>query len=180
MGQKNVLVVLLVTIAMLAAAGCEEAGVAPPPIASFEECAAAGHPVLESYPRKCAVPGGGTFTEEVAEGACLKDADCDGGFFCNRGGCLAFVPDRGCGKDEDCVLIDSEFNLGCCRATTCKPIDYSEESWIAVNKAWLAGQQEEYCPQGEACGPAPMCSERILDKTFKAVCAEGECDKVPT
>lgn len=34
---------------------------------SFEECAAAGYPVMESYPRRCAVPGGETFTEELSE-----------------------------------------------------------------------------------------------------------------
>ncbi len=184
MGQNHTLgrLVLLTAIAMLAVflAGCEEGGVPPPQITSFGECAAAGHPILESYPRQCAVPGGEKFVEEVGEGACLIDSDCDDGSFCNRGECLAFAPDRSCGKDEDCVLIDSEFYLGCCWATTCKPIDYSEESWIAVNRVWFAGQQEKYCPQGEACGPAPMCSERIRDKTFKAVCAGGECDKVPT
>jgi hypothetical protein len=32
-------------------------------IASFDECVAAGHPVSESYPRKCSVPSDGTFTE---------------------------------------------------------------------------------------------------------------------
>lgn len=34
-------------------------------ISNFDECAAAGHPVMESYPRQCAVPGNGTFTEVI-------------------------------------------------------------------------------------------------------------------
>ena len=34
-------------------------------IGSFEECVAAGYPVMESYPRQCRVPGGPTFTEQV-------------------------------------------------------------------------------------------------------------------
>lgn len=38
----------------------------PEAITSFAECAAAGYPVMESYPRRCAVPGGETFTEEIA------------------------------------------------------------------------------------------------------------------
>jgi hypothetical protein len=38
---------------------------APPMIASFDECAAAGHPIAESYPRQCQVPGGRSFTEDV-------------------------------------------------------------------------------------------------------------------
>lgn len=32
---------------------------------SFEACVAAGHPVMESYPRQCSVPGGQSFTEDI-------------------------------------------------------------------------------------------------------------------
>ncbi|ODS39279.1 MAG: hypothetical protein A7316_05940 [Candidatus Altiarchaeales archaeon WOR_SM1_86-2] len=41
---------------------CE--GVFEEEIESFEECVEAGHPVMESYPPRCAVPGGPTFTED--------------------------------------------------------------------------------------------------------------------
>lgn len=34
-----------------------------PRISSFADCAAAGHPVMESYPRQCKVPEGRTFIE---------------------------------------------------------------------------------------------------------------------
>lgn len=40
--------------------------VPPVAIASFEACAAAGYPIMESYPRQCRVPGGATFVEKVA------------------------------------------------------------------------------------------------------------------
>lgn len=33
-------------------------------IDSFEDCAAAGNPIMESYPEQCAVPGGQTFTKQ--------------------------------------------------------------------------------------------------------------------
>lgn len=33
-------------------------------INSFEDCVEAGHPIMESYPPRCAVPGGPTFTED--------------------------------------------------------------------------------------------------------------------
>lgn len=33
-------------------------------INSFDECAAAGHPIQESYPERCAVPDGPTFTKQ--------------------------------------------------------------------------------------------------------------------
>lgn len=35
-------------------------------IDSFEDCVAAGYPVMESYPRQCSVPGIGTFTEDIS------------------------------------------------------------------------------------------------------------------
>lgn len=49
----------IATIALLTA--CSPA----PTITSFEDCAAAGHPVMESYPRQCVVPGGATFTKDI-------------------------------------------------------------------------------------------------------------------
>lgn len=34
---------------------------------SFETCAAAGYPILESYPRKCTTPEGMSYTEEGSQ-----------------------------------------------------------------------------------------------------------------
>ena len=34
-------------------------------VASFEDCVAAGYPVMESYPRRCATPDGQSFVEDV-------------------------------------------------------------------------------------------------------------------
>jgi hypothetical protein len=34
-------------------------------VMNFEECAAAGYPVMESYPRQCRVPGGPGFVEDL-------------------------------------------------------------------------------------------------------------------
>lgn len=33
-------------------------------IDSFEDCAAAGYPIMDSYPEQCAVPGGPSFTKQ--------------------------------------------------------------------------------------------------------------------
>ncbi len=38
-----------------------------PQIQTFEECAAAGYPIGESYPRQCWTPQGGHFVEEITE-----------------------------------------------------------------------------------------------------------------
>lgn len=34
-------------------------------INSFDECAQAGNPIMESYPRRCRTPEGKTFVEEI-------------------------------------------------------------------------------------------------------------------
>lgn len=36
-------------------------------ISTFEECAAAGYPIMESYPERCSVPGGGTYTRVTTD-----------------------------------------------------------------------------------------------------------------
>lgn len=38
-----------------------------PAIKSFEECAAAGNPVMESYPRQCATKDGRNFVETILQ-----------------------------------------------------------------------------------------------------------------
>ena len=36
-------------------------------INTFEECAAAGYPVQESYPERCSLPGGRSFTKDISQ-----------------------------------------------------------------------------------------------------------------
>src|SRR5688572_17846269 len=36
-------------------------------INSYEECAAAGYPIMESYPERCITPDGRSFTRELTE-----------------------------------------------------------------------------------------------------------------
>jgi hypothetical protein len=50
-------------VALLALAACE--GGPTPNVSDFEGCVLAGYPIMESYPRRCAVPGGPTFTETL-------------------------------------------------------------------------------------------------------------------
>ena len=38
-----------------------------PMVFSFEDCEAAGYPVMESYPRQCRTPDGRTYAEEIPE-----------------------------------------------------------------------------------------------------------------
>jgi hypothetical protein len=45
----------------------------PPTITSFEECQKAGHPIAESYPPQCRVPGGPVFTQDIGNALELQD-----------------------------------------------------------------------------------------------------------
>ena len=68
--MKKIFIILLILIAALAidyfffAGQGNEPIETPATIASFEDCVAAGNPVMESYPRQCRA-GGQTFTENI-------------------------------------------------------------------------------------------------------------------
>jgi eight-cysteine-cluster-containing protein len=75
-------VAFIAFLAIVIALALQQAPV-PEEINSFDECAAAGYPIMESYPRQCAVPGGPTFTEIITDyygsstfGFCNTDTDC--------------------------------------------------------------------------------------------------------
>ena len=46
-------------------------------ILSFEDCEAAGFPVMESYPRQCALPDGRVYAEEIVVTPTYDNADAD-------------------------------------------------------------------------------------------------------
>jgi len=39
----------------------------PPKITNFQQCAAAGYPVMQSYPPQCTLPNGRFFVQQVVE-----------------------------------------------------------------------------------------------------------------
>lgn len=51
-------------------------------IQSFEACAEAGYPVMQSYPRQCTLPSGKFFVEQVSAQECRTFEDCALGFGC--------------------------------------------------------------------------------------------------
>ncbi len=64
-----IMAVLLVIIVGLAVNLVIRSAYAPAPqalITSFADCASAGYPVAESYPRQCSTPDGRTFSEDVS------------------------------------------------------------------------------------------------------------------
>ncbi len=69
------------------------------PITSFEACVEAGYPVMESYPRQCAVPEGRTFVE-IIENTDDKDVD--------EHGCLVDEGFVWCQEAEQCIREGEE------------------------------------------------------------------------
>lgn len=68
--SKLVLVIIPLILVMIYAylyTTRRSAIVPQPDIATFEECAAAGYPIMEIYPERCSVPGGGTFTRVTTD-----------------------------------------------------------------------------------------------------------------
>jgi hypothetical protein len=126
-------------------------------IQSFEDCVAAGYPVMESYPRQCRTADGRTFISLTDLFDSSKDTSCI--------------------KDEDCTLVDEELAFSCCWAGACREINYSEGKWIAVNNDWFEQQRLRHCTAD--CGPAPLCAVRVKNDNFTASCVEGMCKKLP-
>lgn len=65
--QRNILKFILVLIPLVAIytyfyTKNNTVKVVPSDITTYEECAAAGYPIMEIYPEQCRVPGGETFT----------------------------------------------------------------------------------------------------------------------
>ncbi|MFP3949496.1 MAG: hypothetical protein ACLFUZ_00170 [Candidatus Micrarchaeia archaeon] len=89
----------------------------PLEINSFEECAAAGYPVMESYPERCNAPGVGTFTRVLSDEEC-QNADID---YC-------FATCRVCPPCPECS------SLGCRSAEFCESMGFTEE-WHESIKA---------------------------------------------
>ncbi len=65
MKRWQVILGLLALVAVAAALLWSRSAEEPMPITSFAECSAAGYPVMESWPPRCAVPNGPSFTLDI-------------------------------------------------------------------------------------------------------------------
>lgn len=70
-------------------------------ITNFQECLEAGYPIMESYPRQCAVPGGETYVEEI-EDDLLVGGDRD------EHGCIGSAGYSWCEPKNKCLRIWEE------------------------------------------------------------------------
>lgn len=144
-------------------------------ISSFEECVAAGYPIMESYPEQCRMPDGKTFTRKILTG-CASDAECTQGYFCKLGICTEFVPDTSCQTNDDCQLIDITNRFSCCYIGYCDFKDYPNSKWSAVNAKWFSSNQQKYCPTTGECGPFPNCYGGY-DPNYTITCINSICQK---
>jgi hypothetical protein len=88
-----------------------------PMITTFEECAAAGNPVMESYPRQCRTEDGRLFSEEIGEK--IPDGMVSNG--CAVAGCSQHL----CVSVEEAATIvttcEYRAEYACYREASCEP-----------------------------------------------------------
>ena len=94
-------------------------------ITTFEDCASAGYPIQESYPRKCTTPEGNVYTEELSatdEGPSTATA----GEGCYIGGCSQEV----C-SDEPDVASTCEYRPenSCFKSARCEKQSNGQCGW---------------------------------------------------
>ncbi len=63
--QKAIKQILFGIILLVIAGGLYWYGNRAPEVTNFTECASAGNPIMESYPRQCRTPDGKTFKEDI-------------------------------------------------------------------------------------------------------------------
>ena len=107
------LVVLLLAVAVLGFFSFKSLNKESVAVTNFEECAAAGYPVLESYPRQCNTPDGKHFVEGVNKPV-ASQTTADG---CYIGGCSQQI----C-SDEPDVVSSCEYRsqYACYGSATCE------------------------------------------------------------
>lgn len=105
-------------------------------ITNYEECVAAGNPILESYPEKCIAEDGGIFTKQID----------------------SLEQFQGCQIDDDCIPLPSD-----CHPTSCINKEYESE-FIKPEVCTLIYMYEAaYSPEDCTC-ENKVCVNKNLDR----------------
>lgn len=64
---------IVITVACIGLFAWYYAGTYKPPIISFDDCSAAGFPILESYPARCITSDGQSFTQDISSEAAASE-----------------------------------------------------------------------------------------------------------
>ena len=95
-------------------------------ISTFEECAAAGYPVMESYPEQCATPDGRTFIRDISGVGGGENITFNG---CAVAGCSGQL----CVSAEEAgdIFTTCEFRpeYACYREASCEPQANGKCGW---------------------------------------------------
>jgi eight-cysteine-cluster-containing protein len=128
-----VLACVLAVLAMVLIKVAPRVSPAPfaPVITSFEECVAAGNPVMESYPRQCRTKDGVLFVEEVAEIPENEGIVSNG---CAVAGCSGQL----CVSEEEAptIVTTCEFReeYACYREAACEPQPNGKCGWTPTSE----------------------------------------------
>lgn len=137
---------------LLLGVGCIFASPAPKPpnvltVSNFVECAAAGNPIMESYPRQCRTPDGRTFVEVIAAEPvrCTQEAKLcpDGSAVGRTGPNCAFAPCPSPPRDES----PSEICIDVCGNGVCEEI-------VCLANGCPCAESPQTCPADCAVAPA--------------------------
>lgn len=120
-------------------------------VGSFEECALAGYPIMESYPEQCRTPDGRTFVNEKQQP--VTSGNTGGGLGLQANGCAV----AGC-SGQLCVSADEAGDIvttceykaeyACYREASCEPQQDGKCGWTQTSdlKRCLANPPE-FTPQ---------------------------------
>lgn len=100
-------------------------------VTSFEECAAAGHPVMESFPEQCKTPDGRTFVKEYPHTSNPNPITANG---CAVAGCssqLCVSADESEGTISTC---EYRAEYGCYREAVCEPQTDGKCGWTQTSE----------------------------------------------
>lgn len=143
-------VLAVLALVLLKVAPRIEPGVPQPIISNFEECAAAGNPVMESYPRQCRTEDGRLFVEEIPDGAAGTFPSQLPGEGLTANGCAV----AGC-SGQLCVSADEASTIvttceyrneySCYREASCEPQADGKCGWTQTTalKQCLANPPQE-------------------------------------
>lgn len=91
-----------------------------PTVTNFLECARAGYPVMESYPRQCRTPGGQTYVEEIEQD--LSD--------CRPTGCSSQV----CADEDVITTCEYRPEYACYASAVCERQLNGECGWTMTEE----------------------------------------------
>lgn len=126
---------------------------------TWEECVKDPRSVImESYPARCSITGIGSVVQPLSD---------------EQKKSLIPPMDTSCNLDSDCTLVVNNTWADCSLLNICQPIDYSLETWVAVN-------QERYAEAVQRCEiTALACDPKPVNDRYSARCMGGFCQKTP-